>query len=93
MLVGEGGKESPPIGKDSRGSAQVAADEALAEAVAGALNGSSMLANVSVSARSGMVTLSGTVSSFEARDQALELTRAVAGVANVNEQIRVRTTD
>jgi hyperosmotically inducible protein len=71
----------------------VAADEALTEAVAGALNGSSMLANVSVSTRSGMVTLSGTVSSFAARDKAVELTKAVAGVDSINSQIRVKTTD
>jgi osmotically-inducible protein OsmY len=93
MLLGEGGTSSPPIGSDSRSQAQSAADEALAGAVAGAIAADPMLkpVNVAVSARSGEVTISGTVSSFAARDQAVHVATAVSGVSRVHNQIRVRT--
>lgn len=95
MLMGEGGADSPPIGSDSRGSAQMAADEALTEAVVAALDAHSTLRpqSIAVSARSGAVTLGGTVGSFDARDLAVELATVVAGVASVNNQIRVKTSD
>ena len=90
MILGESSTESPAIGSGSRGSAQMAADDALTEAVASALDRGSDLV---VSARSGAVTLSGTVSSFKERDQAVALATSVAGVSSVNNQIRVKTTD
>jgi BON domain len=95
MLVGGGGTSSPPIGSDSRSPAQLAADEALAGTVAGAISADPTLkpADVAVSARSGEVTISGTVSSFEARDQAVHVAAAVSGVSRVHNQIRVRTKD
>ena len=43
MLIGEGSAESPPIGSDSRETAQMAADDALADAVTGAIGADSML--------------------------------------------------
>jgi BON domain len=93
MLLGEGGTGSPPIGSDSRSPAQLAADEALAGAVTGAIAAypTLKLADVAVSARSGEVTISGTVSSFAARDQAVHVATAVSGVSRVHNQIRVRT--
>lgn len=95
MLMGEGSADSPPIGSDSRGSAQMAADEALTETVAAALDAHAMLRpqSIAVSVRSAAVTLDGTVGSFDARDLAVELATAVAGVASVNNQIRVKTSD
>ena len=95
MLIGEGSAESPPLGSDSRETAQMAADEALADAVTGAIAAASMLraTNLAVSARSGVVTLGGTVSSFEARDQAVQVAAGVSGVSRVNNQIRVNTKD
>ena len=95
MLIGEGSAESPPIGSDSRETAQMAADDALADAVTGAISADSMLraTNLAVSARSGVVTLGGTVGSFDARDQAVQVATAVSGVSRVNNQIRVNTKD
>lgn len=95
MLIGEGSAESPPIGSDSRETAQMAADDALADAVTGAIGADSMLraTNLAVSARSGVITLGGTVSSFEARDQAVQVAAAVSGVSRVNNQVRVNTRD
>jgi osmotically-inducible protein OsmY len=95
MILGESSTDSPPIGSDGRESAQLAADNALAEAVASALDASPMLrpAEVAVSARSGAVRLGGTVSSFDARDQAVKLAQAVPGVSSVSNQIRVMTSN
>ncbi len=95
MLMGEGSADSPPIGSDGRGSAQMAADEVLTEAVAAELDGNSTLRpeSIAVSVRSGVVTLGGTVGGFDARELAVELATAVAGVASVNNQIRVKTSN
>jgi osmotically-inducible protein OsmY len=95
MLIGEGSAESPPIGSDSRETAQMAADGALADAVTSAIAADSTLraTNLAVSARSGIVTLGGSVSSFEARDQAVRVAAGVSGVSRVNNQIRVNTKD
>jgi hyperosmotically inducible protein len=90
MILGESSTESPALGGDIRGPAQIAADDALTEAVASALDSGSDLL---VSARSGAVTLSGTLASFEKRDQAVALATSVSGVSSVNNQIRVKTTD
>ena len=43
MLIGEGAAKSPPIGADSRGSAQVAVDDALEATVASAIAANSTL--------------------------------------------------
>ena len=93
MLIGEGGTDSPAIGSDSRSSTQVTADAALAEAVAAAFGGESMLeaANIAISAKSGVVTLAGTVDSFELREQAVDVAGAVSGVSRVSNQIQVKT--
>lgn len=93
MLIGEGNADSPPIGSDSRGPTQVAADDALADAVSSAIAASELLQpeNVAVSARSGTVTLGGTISSFDARDKAVQVASAVPGVTRVNNQLRVST--
>ncbi len=93
MLVGEGSSESPPIGSESRSSAQVSADVALAAAVVAAFGDESMLssANIAISAKSGVVTLAGTVDSFELRDQAVDVAGAVSGVSRVSNQIQVKT--
>lgn len=90
MILGESSTASPSIGSDNRGSAQLASDDALADAVANALDSS---ADLAASARSGVVTLSGTARSFEERDQAVALATAVSGVSSVSNQIRVKTTD
>ena len=93
MLLGESSADSPAIGSDSRSSAQVAADEALAAAVTAAFGDKSMLkaANIAISAKSGVVTLAGTVDSFELRDQAVDIAGAVSGVSRVSNQIQVKT--
>ena len=93
MLIGEGSAESPPLGSDSRESAQIAADGALADAVTRAIAADSTprATNLAVSARSGIVTLGGSVSSFEARDQAVQVAAGVPGVSRVNNQIQVNT--
>ena len=93
MLLGESSADSPAIGSDNRSSAKVAADEALTAAVQAAFGDESMLkaANIAVSAKNGVVTLAGSVGSFELRDQAVDVAGSVSGVSRVSNQIQVKT--
>ena len=93
MLVGEGNADSPAIGTDNRSTAQLAADTALADAVEAAIGAEPMLdsAKIAVSAKSGVVSLAGTVDSYEIRDQAIKLVDAVSGVTRVSNQLQVKT--
>jgi len=93
MLVGEGTSSAPAIGSNDRSSQQIAADEALETAVRSAFSSDNALrsANVSVAAKEAVVTLSGTLSSFELRDHAVGITEGVSGVDRVNNQLQVNT--
>ncbi len=93
MLIGEGTSSAPPIGSNDRSSQQIAADEALESVVRNAFSSDTALrsANVTVVANEAIVTLSGTLSSFELRDRAVGVTESVSGVEQVNNQLQVNT--
>lgn len=93
MLIGGGTSSSPAIGSDSRTSAEIASDDAIARAVGDAIAGDPALraSNLSVKAKAAVITLSGTVASFEMRDRALEIAGNTRGVSRVSNNIQVRT--
>lgn len=93
MLIGGGKPAGPAIGSDSRSSAQVARDDAIETEVRAAFSADNVLrgSDLVAHARAGIVTLSGTVSSFEMRDRAIQLARKTSGVSRVNNQIQVKT--
>ena len=95
MLIGDGGSKSPPIGSENRSSTQVAADDALAQAVSHAISAEPSLsdADVAVKANSGTITIAGTVGSFTNRDTAVQVAGGVAGVSRVDNQLQVKTKD
>jgi osmotically-inducible protein OsmY len=93
MLIGEGKSSAPAIGSSDRSSQQIAADEALETAVRSIFSSDSALrsANVTIAAEDAVVTLSGTLSSFELRDHAIGITQDISGVDRVNNQLQVNT--
>ncbi len=93
MLIGEGTSGSPAIGSDHRSTAQVADDNGMAKALRSAFASDSLLRSekLSVSVSNGIVTLSGVVGSFEARDRAVGVARNVAGITRVKSQLQVNT--
>lgn len=93
MLIGEGTSSAPPIGSNDRSSQQIATDEALETAVRNVFSSDSALrsANLTVVAKESVVTLSGTLSSFELRDRAVGVTQGVSGVERVDNQLQVNT--
>jgi len=94
MLLGDGqtGK-APADDVNERAAAQNATDQAITRAVRSALAADKHAGQygLGVSTYGGKVKLSGTVGSFEARDQAVAIARGVDGVTSVSNQIRVDT--
>ncbi len=90
MMTGGGGTYSGSTGTE-RSTTEVARDTAItAEVKARHLDDPLVsVFDVGVSTVNGKVTLSGTVGSYEARNQAYRLARQVNGVAAVINQIRV----
>lgn len=101
MLLGAGSSSSGPAAGSKADNkraatsspAQLASDNALTAAVHNRLIGDSTVGryDLRVQAANRRVTLYGTVDSYAARDQAVQLTRAVDGVMSVDNQIRVDT--
>ena len=93
MLIGEGTTSAPAIGSSDRSSQQIAADEAVETAVRSEFSSDAALksANVAIAVNEAVVTLSGTLGSFELRDHAIGIAEAVKGVAGVNNQLQVNT--
>ena len=93
MMTGTGSSSGPAIGSESRSADQVNVDNALASAVRRVLESEASIqpATFSVSARNAVVTVAGTVRSFEARDRAVRLAKDVSGVGQVKNQIKVDT--
>ena len=91
MMTGQGGSGGPAIGGDDRSSQQQSADQQLSAAVRSALGAESseLSSGIGVSTRSGVVTLSGAVASFDLRDRAVRIAENVPGVSSVNNQLRV----
>ena len=93
MLMGGGTSAGAPIGTDSRSVASQEKDDALSQSVLHAFARDAQLRDerLYVVARSGVVTLSGTVDAFETRDRAVTVASGTAGVARVDNQIAVDT--
>lgn len=93
MLIGGGTSTDSSIGNDERSSSDRQDDNALSQTVLQALLRDPMLRDerLFAAAGSGVVTLSGTVGSFDARDRAVEIARNTTGVSRVNNQVEVNT--
>jgi len=93
MLLGEGQSSAPAIGSNDRSAQQLGVDEALESAVRSVFSSDNALrsAEVKVEARDAVITLSGTLGSFELRDHAVGITEGVSGVDRVNNQLQVNT--
>jgi hyperosmotically inducible protein len=91
LLVGGAAVGGYQLGKDERQPSVVAADSAITSKIKAKYVADSIVSvfNISVHTYEGTVTLSGTVSSFVARDQALELAKSTSGVKTVTNQIVV----
>lgn len=89
MVGGNGGGYQPP--KDERGAGVVASDSAITTKVKGKYAADSVVSvfNIGVRTWKGTVTLSGTVGSYVARDQAEMLAKGTGGVKAVNNHIVV----
>jgi len=88
LAVGGGGYQR---GNDERPAGVVASDAAITSKIKGNYVADPIVNvfNISVRTYEGKVTLSGTVSSVIARDQAMDLAKAVPGVRTVTNQIVV----
>jgi hyperosmotically inducible periplasmic protein len=97
MLLGGGnsssGSSSGPRGGATSSPTQLASDNAITAAVRNRLIGDGTVGryDLRVQTVNRRVTLFGTVDSYAARDQAVQLTRTVDGVTSVDNQIRVDT--
>lgn len=93
MLIGGANQASPAIGGEHRSSAQLADDNSLARTVQSAFASDSLLSSerLHVSVANGVVTLSGVVGSFAARDRAVGVAGNVAGTSRVKSQLQVNT--
>lgn len=92
MLLGGGsGKESAPA--ERRSAASVARDDSISGQVRRALQADTELGRytIGVGTASGVVTLSGTVGSYRARDRAVQIARDTAGVQRVENRLVVNT--
>jgi len=91
MLLGGGNSDGTQLGRDTRSQAQVATDGAVSAAVRNRFIGDAVLGryNLRVETVDNIVILHGTVGSYDARDRAVRLARAVDGVQRVDSRIRV----
>lgn len=93
LMTGAGGtRAGAPIGTDSRGAATVTRDDQISRTIRDrfAADGDLAAAGLRVDTRRGVVTLRGSLATFELRDRALRLARDVSGVVRVSSQITVR---
>jgi hyperosmotically inducible protein len=91
MLVGGAAVGGYQLGKDDREPAVVASDSAITTKIKSKYVADSIVSAFDVSVRTyeGIVTLTGTVGSFVARDQADKLAKETGGVISVNNQVLV----
>lgn len=93
LLLGsaESGEVTYPA--ETRNSSQVAADEAISEAIRKKLSADKAVNRyaIGITTRDSVVTLSGTVGSYAARDRAIQLATTTDGVRSVNNSIIVNT--
>jgi len=91
LLVGGAAVGGYQLGKDDREPAVVASDSAITTKIKSKYVADSIVSafDVSVHTYEGIVTLTGTVGSFVARDQADKLAKETGGVISVNNQVLV----
>ncbi len=91
MLVGGAAVGGYQLGKDERPPGVVASDSAITTKIKSKYVADSVVSvfNIGVRTWEGTVTLSGTVGSYAARDQALALAKDTGGVKSVNNHIVV----
>lgn len=91
LAVGGAAVGGYELGKDERPARVVASDSAITTKIKARYVADSIVSvfNISVRTWEGTVTLSGTVGSYVARDQAIDLARHTSGVKAVNSQIIV----
>ena len=95
MLLGgsSGSGSGRPLGGDTRSSSQAATDNAISAEIRERLSQDNSVSRfpIRVNTVNRRVTLSGTVDSYAARDQAVRVAKGVAGVSMIDNQIRVDT--
>ncbi len=91
LVVGGAAVGGYQLGKDEREPAVLASDSAITTKIKGKYVADSVVSvfNIGVRTYTGTVTLTGTVGSFVARDQAGSIARNTKGVVTVNNQIVV----
>lgn len=91
LAVGGAAAAGYQLGKDERPPSVVASDSAITTKIKGKYVADSIVSvfNISVRTWEGTVTLSGTVGSYLAREQAEALAKETSGVTAVNNQIVV----
>ncbi len=91
LAVGGAAAAGYQLGKDERTPSVVASDSAITTKIKGKYVADSIVSvfNISVRTWEGTVTLSGTVGSYLAREQAEALAKETGGVVAVNNQIIV----
>lgn len=91
LVVGGAAVGAYQLGKDDREPSVVASDSAITTKIKGeyVVDSEVSVFNIGVRTYEGTVTLTGTVGSFVARDQAGRIAKQTSGVKNVNNQIVV----
>ena len=91
MLVGGAAVGGYQLGKDEREPGVVASDSAITTKIKGKYTADSVVSVFAIGVRTyeGVVTLTGTVGSYVARDQAERLAKETKGVKSVSNQIVV----
>ncbi|NOX68778.1 MAG: BON domain-containing protein [Gammaproteobacteria bacterium] len=95
MLLGSSGKSAgSSIGQDSRGGAQISADERISTAIRSRFAADDALGplRLRVETHNGIVTLHGIAGSFTQRDRAVRMAIDISGVVRVDNQISINTT-
>ena len=91
LMVGGAAAVGYQVGKDERTASVVASDSGITTKIKGKYAADSVVSvfNIGVRTYEGTVTLTGTVGSYIARDQAVLLAKETSGVVAVNNQIVV----
>lgn len=93
MLLGGSSGSGRPLGSDTRNASQAATDNAISSEVRDRLSNDNIVSRfpLRVHTVNRRVTLSGTVDSYAARDQAVRIAKGVQGASTIDNQIRVDT--
>lgn len=94
LLGGSGESAGSAIGQDTRGAAQISADDRISTTIRSRFAADAELGplRLRVASRHGIVTLRGTAGSFTQRERAVRMATDVSGVLRVDNQISINTT-